>query len=72
MISEGYVRAGAQVYISSRDAKACEEACKELNAMGPGRASWIAADFYKEEECKRLAQEFANKEKKLHVLVNNS
>lgn len=34
MISEGFVSNGAKVYISSRDAKACEQACKELNALG--------------------------------------
>jgi len=34
MISEGFVTNGAKVYISSRDAKACEQACKELNALG--------------------------------------
>ena len=63
MISEGYVRAGAKVYISSRDAKSCEEACKELNAMGPGSATAIPADFYKEEDCKRLAEELGRVEK---------
>ena len=52
MISEGYVQNGARVYISSRDAKACEQACKELNAIGKGHADYIAADFYKEEELK--------------------
>ncbi|EHK96772.1 putative Rhamnolipids biosynthesis 3-oxoacyl-[acyl-carrier-protein] reductase [Glarea lozoyensis 74030] len=31
MISEAN---GAKVYISSRDASACEQACKELNALG--------------------------------------
>lgn len=34
MISEGFVQNGAKVYISSRDAKACDQACKELNALG--------------------------------------
>ncbi len=34
MISEGFVANGAKVYISSRDAQACEQACKELNALG--------------------------------------
>lgn len=34
MISEGFVANGARVYISSRDVKACEQACKELNALG--------------------------------------
>ena len=34
MISEGFVTNGAKVYISSRDAKACGQACRELNALG--------------------------------------
>lgn len=72
MISEGFVRSGAKVYISSRDGKACDAACAELNKTGPGSAVAIPADFYKESEVKRLAAEFAKKEEKLHVLVNNS
>ena len=72
MISEGYIRNGAKVYISSRDAKACEAACAELNAMGPGKAYSIPADFYKEADCKKLAETLKSKEKELHVLVNNS
>jgi short-subunit dehydrogenase len=62
MISEGYVQNGAKVYISSRDAKACEQACKELNALGKGSAYAIPADFYKEADCKKLAEELAKRE----------
>jgi NAD(P)-dependent dehydrogenase (short-subunit alcohol dehydrogenase family) len=62
MISEGYVANGARVYISSRDAKSCEEACKEMNARGPGKAFAIPADFYKLEDCKKLAEELARRE----------
>ncbi|TGO40850.1 hypothetical protein BOTNAR_0166g00040 [Botryotinia narcissicola] len=72
MISEGFVTNGAKVYISSRDAKACEEACKELNALGKGSAHAIPADFYKLEDCKRMVDELQKKESKLHILVNNS
>lgn len=72
MISEGFVRAGAKVYISSRDTSSCETVCKELNAAGPGSAFAIPADFYKEQECRRLAEQLKAKESKLHVLVNNS
>jgi len=72
MISEGFVANGAKVYISSRDAKACEQTCKELNALGKGTAHYITADFYKIEDCKKLAEEFKKRESKLHVLVNNS
>ncbi|KAI9048743.1 hypothetical protein LZ554_007574 [Drepanopeziza brunnea f. sp. 'monogermtubi'] len=72
MISEGYVVNGAKVYISSRDSKACEEACKELNALGKGSAHSIPADFYKVEDCKRMVEELKKRETKLDVLVNNS
>ncbi|KAL1966765.1 hypothetical protein VTN77DRAFT_3962 [Rasamsonia byssochlamydoides] len=72
MISEGYVTNGATVYISSRDAKACEKAVNELNALGKGKAYAIPANFYKEEDCQKLAEELKKRESKLHVLVNNS
>jgi len=73
MISEGFVKNGAKVYISSRDAAACEKACKELNALpGNGSAHSIPADFYKLEDCQKMADELKKREKKLHVLVNNS
>jgi len=62
MISEGFVQNGARVYISSRDGKACEQACKELNALNKGQAFAIPADFYKEEDCKKLAAELASRE----------
>ena len=63
MISEGFVANGARVYISSRDAAACEKACQELNALGKGKAYAIPADFYKEDNCKKLAQELGKREK---------
>jgi len=36
MISQGFVAAGAKVYIASRDAQACEKAAADLNALGRG------------------------------------
>ncbi|KAH8723440.1 hypothetical protein GQ44DRAFT_620463 [Phaeosphaeriaceae sp. PMI808] len=72
MISEGFVQNGATVYISSRDAKACEQACKELNALGKGKADYIAADFYKEESITHVTSELQKRAGKLDVLVNNS
>jgi NAD(P)-dependent dehydrogenase (short-subunit alcohol dehydrogenase family) len=57
MISEGFVQNGATVYISSRDVKACEQACRELNALGKGKADFIAADLYKEDAAKNIADE---------------
>ncbi|KAL6705022.1 hypothetical protein ACN47E_007425 [Coniothyrium glycines] len=72
MISEGFVRNGAIVYISSRDAKACEAACRDLNALGPGKADFIPADLYKEESTAHIASELKARAGKLDVLVNNS
>jgi len=72
MISEGFVRNGARVYITSRDEPALSTACKELNSFGPGSAQYIVADLYKAEDCKKLAEELGKKEKVLNVLVNNS
>lgn len=57
MISEGFVRNGATVFVSSRDAKACEQACKEMNALGKGKADFIAADLYKDDAAAYIAQE---------------
>lgn len=57
MISEGFVQNGATVYVSSRDAKACAQACSEMNALGKGKADYITADLYKEEDITKLADE---------------
>jgi short-subunit dehydrogenase len=68
MISEGFVQNGATVYISSRDAKACEQACKELNALGQGKADFIAADLYKEDAAKNIADELKNRAGSMRTL----
>lgn len=62
MISEGFVQNGATVYVSSRDAKACEQACKELNALGKGKADYITADLYDEAAIKNIAEELKKRE----------
>ncbi|KAH7383780.1 hypothetical protein BKA66DRAFT_462781 [Pyrenochaeta sp. MPI-SDFR-AT-0127] len=72
MISEGFVQNGATVYVSSRDAKACQQACKELNALGKGKADYITADLYEESAIKNIAEELKKREGKLDVLINNS
>jgi len=72
MISTGFVKNGAKVYISSRSAKDCEETAAELNKMGPGVCIPIAADMQKLSEVERLVKELSAKENALHVLVNNA
>lgn len=70
MIAEGYVRAGARVYISSRKADVCKQVASELSALGTCEA--LPADLSTEAECRRLADELAAREEALHILVNNA
>ncbi len=35
MIAEGFLRAGARVYISARKAEACDATARELSSLGP-------------------------------------
>jgi NAD(P)-dependent dehydrogenase (short-subunit alcohol dehydrogenase family) len=70
MIARGLLEYGAKVYISSRKAAACEEACRELSAFGECVA--LPADLSRTEEIARFTAELAAREPKLHVLVNNA
>src|SRR5271169_3489898 len=70
MIAEGFVDAGATVYISSRKAGACAEVAAELSKKGT--CVGIPADLSKEAECRRLADEIAAREDSLDILVNNA
>ena len=70
MIAEGYVEAGATVYISSRKADVCQEVAAELSKKGTCVA--VPADLSKEEECRRLGDEMAAQVDKLDILVNNA
>jgi NAD(P)-dependent dehydrogenase (short-subunit alcohol dehydrogenase family) len=70
MIAEGFVEAGATVYISSRKADVCEQVAKELSTKGT--CIGIAADLSTEAECRRLADEMAARVDHLDILVNNA
>jgi NAD(P)-dependent dehydrogenase (short-subunit alcohol dehydrogenase family) len=79
MIARGFVEAGAKVYISSRKAEVCDEVAAELSqgAAEPGRDRGgtclsLPADLSDDAEVARLAAELANREERLHVLVNNA
>lgn len=70
MIAEGYVRAGAKVYISARKADACDETAKRLSAFGecismPADASGAAG-------ARTLAEFYLTRESRLDILVNNA
>ena len=70
MIADGFVQAGAKVYISSRKADACEQAVQTLSKKGTCVA--LPADCGTEVGCRGLADALAARESKLHILVNNA
>lgn len=67
-MAEGFIAAGAKVYISSRKADACEKTAAEL---GPNCIP-LPMDVSTVEGCKALAAAFAEREAKLDILVNNA
>ncbi|MFI6996275.1 SDR family NAD(P)-dependent oxidoreductase [Nocardia sp. NPDC050175] len=70
MMARGLVEANARVYICSRNADACRQTAAELSLWGDCLA--IPADLARATECARLATELADREPKLHVLINNA
>jgi NAD(P)-dependent dehydrogenase (short-subunit alcohol dehydrogenase family) len=70
MIAEGFVDAGAVVYISSRKADACAEVATELSAKGT--CIGIPADLSTEPGCRLLADEMSSRIDHLDILVNNA
>ncbi|TRM57803.1 rhamnolipids biosynthesis 3-oxoacyl-reductase [Schizophyllum amplum] len=72
MMAAGFAQNGAKVYIAARKEKQLQEAAKELNATGPGKVDYIVANVNSRAGCDALIKEFASRETKLHVLINNS
>ena len=70
MIATGFLKQGAKVYISSRKADACEEAAKQLSALGPCFA--LPADVSSVAGAQQLAAAYAALEPSLDILVNNA
>jgi NAD(P)-dependent dehydrogenase (short-subunit alcohol dehydrogenase family) len=70
MIAQGFVEAGAKTYISSRKVDVIEAAAKEMGTSG--ECIPIQADVSTEAGCRQLAEQFSQREEKLHVLVNNA
>lgn len=61
-ISNGFVQAGAKVYIASRNAKTLQVAADEMNQMGPGSCHAIAADLSTYEGVEHLVEQFGKHE----------
>ena len=71
MIAEGFLDAGAKVYISSRKAAQCDAAARELS-KGGGTCISLPQDVSTVEGCKALAARITALEPKLDILVNNA
>jgi NAD(P)-dependent dehydrogenase (short-subunit alcohol dehydrogenase family) len=70
MIAEGFVRAGAKVYISARKAGPCEATAQRLAAFGACIA--LPTDASGAGGAKALAARYLEHEGKLDILVNNA
>ena len=70
MLAEGFVAAGARVYISSRNVEACEQVAAELSKIGACHSA--PADLSRHEGVEQLAEQISGREPALDVLVNNA
>jgi NAD(P)-dependent dehydrogenase (short-subunit alcohol dehydrogenase family) len=69
-IAEGFVKAGARVYVCGRNAQTCDLAAKELSKYGECHA--IPAHLGTVDGCRSFAALLGERETKLDVLVNNA
>jgi NAD(P)-dependent dehydrogenase (short-subunit alcohol dehydrogenase family) len=70
MIASGLVRAGCRVYITARKAEACDAKAAELSAYGECISA--PANLGTHEGVLEFAALLAEREDKLHILVNNA
>lgn len=70
MIAEGFLRAGARVYISARKAEACDATAKELSELGTCIS--LPADVSTLEGMHALVAALQAHESSLDILVNNA
>ena len=70
MVAEGYLQAGAKVYISARKKDACDRTARELSQLGPCVS--VPADVATPEGRAALVDALATQEDALHILVNNA
>lgn len=70
MIAEGYLQAGATVYISARKAEVCDQVAAELSATGPCHS--LPADITDDGDRARLVAALGARTDRLDILVNNA
>ena len=70
MIAEGFLRAGAKVYVSARKASACEETAQRLSGLGT--CIPLPADVSGAVGARAMAELYLKRESTLDILVNNA
>ncbi len=70
MIAEGFLRAGAKVYVSARKASACEETAHRLAEFGTCIA--LPCDCAGAVGARAMAEHYLRHESALDILVNNA
>ncbi len=70
MIAEGFLRAGAKVYVSARKASACEETAQRLSGLGT--CIPLPADVSGAVGARAMAERYLKHESTLDILVNNA
>ena len=69
-IAEAFVKAGARVYVCSRDAESCNETAKELSTFGS--CTPLPCNVASADDRRRMVEQFSKSEKALNVLINNA
>ena len=72
MIAAGFAANGATVYISSRKTDACEATAKRLRDATGAKCIALPGDQSKLADIEAIARALAEREEKLHILVNNA
>jgi len=70
MIARGFVENGVRTYIAARKAEACDATAEKLSQYG--ECISLPADLSSKEGIEALCSAIQEREKKLHVLVNNA
>jgi len=72
MAAQAFVQNGATVFIASRKEKELKGTTDRLNALGPGKCSYIIGDLKNKAGCLAVCEELKKRTDRLTVLVNNT
>ncbi|KAJ4369472.1 hypothetical protein N0V86_009307 [Didymella sp. IMI 355093] len=72
MAAQAFVQNGATVFIASRKEKELKATTDRLNALGPGKCSYIIGDLKNKDGCLAVCNELKKRTDRLTVLVNNT